>query len=60
MKPDIEKYRVYVAHMKLCTAQETEIIQTVFNVIQNGFDRALGDDPVQACLEFQGNKIERR
>lgn len=57
MTPDIEKYRHHIAHLELDEQAETELIHTVWNMIQNGFDRALGDDPVQLCLEQKSEKV---
>ncbi|GAA6210952.1 hypothetical protein NBRC116602_06920 [Hyphomicrobiales bacterium 4NK60-0047b] len=57
MPPDIKKYRHHIAHLDLDEQAETELIQTVWNIIQNGFDRALGDDPVQLCLEQKTEKV---
>lgn len=45
--PDLDKYRHHVAHFDLTEAQKTELLLTVWRIMQSFVDRAFGDDPVQ-------------
>lgn len=58
MQPDIEKYRQYLDHLDIEDEKKIELIHTVWLILQNGFDRALGEDSTQICLELKANKVE--
>ena len=55
MPLDIEKYRQYVAGYDLSEQQKTELIQTVWAIMESFVDQAFGQHPHQQCgtrLEF--------
>jgi hypothetical protein len=55
MSLDIEKYRQYVAGYDLSEQEQTELIQTVWTILESFVDQAFGRHPHQQCgtrLEF--------
>ncbi len=44
---DIERYRHHVDHFDLPEARKVELLQAIWQMMQNFVDRAFGDDPVQ-------------
>ena len=56
MKLDVERYRSYVDGLDISEEKKIELIRSVWLFLQNSLDRAVGDDPVQICLELQANK----
>lgn len=50
MKPDIEKYRKYVDHFDISEEHKIELINIIWNMMENFVDRAFGADSVQICL----------
>ena len=54
---DLDKYRVYVDHLDLSEDKKIKLIHTVWLTLQNGIDRALGNDSVQVCLDLKAEKI---
>nr|WP_306267029.1 hypothetical protein [Pararhizobium sp. IMCC3301] len=57
MQPDIERYRQYVDHLDIADEKKNELIHTVWLILQNGFDRALGEESTQICIELKANKV---
>ena len=47
MPADLEKYRHYVEGFDLSEAEKTELIHTVWAIMESFVDRAFGLDPVQ-------------
>ncbi|EJJ27312.1 hypothetical protein [Rhizobium sp. CF142] len=45
--PDLEKYRRHVAHFDLSEDQKTELMRTVWQIMQSFVDRAFGEDAAQ-------------
>ena len=55
MPLDIEKYRLYVSQFDLSEQEQTELIQTVWTILESFVDQAFGRHPHQQCgtrLEF--------
>lgn len=45
MKPDLEKYRAFVDGFDLSDAEKTDLIHTVWRIMEGFVDRAFGLDP---------------
>ncbi|PWE55008.1 hypothetical protein DEM27_16255 [Metarhizobium album] len=55
---DLEKYRRHVAHFDLPEHEKTELLRTVWNIMQSFVDRAFGEDSVQLAVEKPEAKDE--
>lgn len=51
MTPDLEKYRRHVAHFDLPEEEKTELLRTIWQIMQSFVDRAFGEDSVQLAVE---------
>jgi hypothetical protein len=51
---DLEKYRRHVAHLDMPQERKTELLHSVWNIMQSFVDRAFGHDPVQQALNRAG------
>lgn len=56
--PDLEKYRRHVAHFDLPEQEKTELLGTVWQIMQSFVDRAFGEVSVQLAVEKSGAKDE--
>ncbi len=56
--PDLEKYRRHVAHFDLPEEEKTELLRTIWNIMQSFVDRAFGEDAVQLAVEKSDAKDE--
>ena len=55
MSLDVEKYGHYVSQFDLSEQEQTELIQTVWTILESFVDQAFGRHPHQQCgtrLEF--------
>ncbi len=52
MRLDIEKYRKYVEGFDLTEEQKTELIKSVWTIMESFVDRAFGLHPAQQCREY--------
>ena len=57
MPPDLSKYRRHVDHFDLGEAEKDDLLQTVYAILENRIDCALGSDAVQLALKA-GNVID--
>ncbi|MFQ5444863.1 MAG: hypothetical protein ACE5EK_09630 [Nitrospinales bacterium] len=49
MSLDLNNYRKYVDDFDLTEEEKTELIQTVFSIMESFVDQAFGVHPVQLC-----------
>lgn len=56
--PDLEKYRRHVVHFDMPEEEKTELLRTIWRIMQNFVDRAFGEDSVQLAVEKSDAKDE--
>ena len=49
MPLDVEKYRHYLAGYQISEAEKTELIKSVWSILEGFVDQAFGQHPIQQC-----------
>lgn len=55
--PDLDRYRHHVDHFDLTETQKTDLLLTVWRIMQSFVDRAFGDDPVQHARDARQRSL---
>ena len=56
--PDLNRYRVHLAHMALSPDREEQILLAIWRIMGSFVDRAWGDDPVQHVVDPRNKLLD--